>query len=186
MIKSLSLCMVVSSWMLCIHPLICVLTQSFKSQSFYLQLSWVSGCLSVLISCDLCSLVLCLIFESPPCGPLISWLSQLIPPLFCKVLAAIQPNFCHGRFLLDCMFGNGVLVNDWWCRDETESPLWRPTHGCAARHALVSLLLAMIHYRTTPRCHLIMSLSLIIYLDLIRRSLLHVQVRELPMKLQRG
>ena len=98
----------------------------------------------------------------------------------------MQPNFYHERFPLGCMFSNGVLVNDWRCRDETESPLWQPTHGCAARHALVSLLLAMIHYRTTPMCHLIMSLSLIIYLDLIRRSLLHVQVRELPMKLQRG
>jgi hypothetical protein len=26
-------------------------------------------------------------------------------------------------------FGNGVMTNDRWCRDKTESLLWACTHG---------------------------------------------------------
>jgi hypothetical protein len=44
-------------------------------------------------------------------------------------------------------FGNGIMTNDRWCRDETESLLWC-THGWAARHALVSQLIVVIHYET--------------------------------------
>jgi hypothetical protein len=49
------------------------------------------------------------------------------------------------------MFGNGIMTNDWWCRDETESLLWC-THGWAARHALVSRLMVVIHYETILMC----------------------------------
>jgi hypothetical protein len=59
---------------------------------------------------------------------------------------------CYVEFSL-VTFGNGVMTNDWWCRDETESLLWC-THGWVARHALVSRLIAMIHYGTTPICYL--------------------------------
>jgi hypothetical protein len=52
------------------------------------------------------------------------------------------------------MFGNGVMINDLWCRDETESLLWMHTQGCAVRHTLVSRSLAMIHYGTTLICYL--------------------------------
>jgi hypothetical protein len=69
----------------------------------------------------------------------------------------------------------------------------KPRAPCGGRHMVVLLgthwyhwLLARLYYRTTPMCHLIMSLSLIVYPNLIKRSLLHAQVRELPMKLQRG
>jgi hypothetical protein len=48
---------------------------------------------------------------------------------------------CCINFLL-VAFGNGVMTNDWWCRDETESLLWC-THGWAARHALVSRLIVV-------------------------------------------
>jgi hypothetical protein len=56
------------------------------------------------------------------------------------------------------MFGNGIMTNDWWCRDETESLLWC-THGWAARHALVSRLIVVIHYGTTPRSYLLWTFS---------------------------
>jgi hypothetical protein len=64
---------------------------------------------------------------------------------------------CYVEFSL-VMFGNGVMTNDWWCRDETESLLWC-THGWAARHALVSRLIVVIHYKTTPMCYLLWTLS---------------------------
>ena len=54
--------------------------------------------------------------------------------------------------------GNGVMTNDQWCRDETESLLWC-THGRAARHALVSRLIVVIHYGTTPRSYLLWTFS---------------------------
>jgi hypothetical protein len=55
-------------------------------------------------------------------------------------------------------FGNGVMTKDWWCRDETESLLWC-THGWAARHALVSRSIVVIHYKTTPMCSLLWTFS---------------------------
>jgi hypothetical protein len=59
---------------------------------------------------------------------------------------------CYVKFSL-VTFGNGVMTNDRWCRDETESLLWC-THGWAARHVLVSRLIVMIHHGTTPMCYL--------------------------------
>jgi hypothetical protein len=56
------------------------------------------------------------------------------------------------------MFGNGVMTNDRWCRDETESLLWC-THGWAARHALVSRLIVRIHYETILMCYLLWTSS---------------------------
>jgi hypothetical protein len=64
---------------------------------------------------------------------------------------------CYVNFLL-VAFGNDVTTNDWWCRDETESLLWC-THGWAARHALVSWLIVVIHYETIPMCYLLWTLS---------------------------
>ena len=51
-------------------------------------------------------------------------------------------------------------LNDWWCwcRDETESLLWC-THGWAARHALVSRLIVVIHYETILMCYLLWTFS---------------------------
>jgi hypothetical protein len=46
------------------------------------------------------------------------------------------------------------MTNDWWCRDETESLLWC-THGWAARHALVSRLIVVVHYETILMCYLL-------------------------------
>ena len=64
---------------------------------------------------------------------------------------------CYVNFLL-VAFGNDVMTNDWWCRDETESLLWC-THGWAARHALVSRLIVVIHYGTIPMCSLLWTSS---------------------------
>jgi hypothetical protein len=50
------------------------------------------------------------------------------------------------------------MTNDWWCRDKTESLLWC-THGWAARHALVSWLIVVIHYEAIPMCYLLWTLS---------------------------
>jgi hypothetical protein len=57
------------------------------------------------------------------------------------------------------VFGNGVMTNDWWCRDETESLLWARTHGWAARHAPVSWLIVVIHYETILMCYLLWTFS---------------------------
>jgi hypothetical protein len=46
------------------------------------------------------------------------------------------------------------MTNDRWCHDETESLLWC-THGWAVRYALVSWLIVVIHYGTTPMCCLL-------------------------------
>jgi hypothetical protein len=64
---------------------------------------------------------------------------------------------CYVDFSL-VAFGNGVMTNDWWCRDETESLLWC-THGWAARHALVSRLIVVIHYETILMCYLLWTSS---------------------------
>jgi hypothetical protein len=64
---------------------------------------------------------------------------------------------CYVNFLL-VMFSNGVVTNDRWCRDETESLLWC-THGWAARHALVSWLIVVIHYETILMCYILSTFS---------------------------
>jgi hypothetical protein len=64
---------------------------------------------------------------------------------------------CHVDLSL-VAFGNGIITNDWWCRDETESLLWC-THGWAARHALVSRLIVVIHYKTVPMCCVLWTIS---------------------------
>jgi hypothetical protein len=64
---------------------------------------------------------------------------------------------CYVDFSL-VAFGNDVMTNDWWCRDEIESLLWARTHGWAARYALVSRLIVVIHYKTTPMCYLLWTL----------------------------
>jgi hypothetical protein len=64
---------------------------------------------------------------------------------------------CYVNFLL-VAFGNDVMTNDWWCRDETESLLWC-THGWAARHALVSWLIVVIHYETILMCYILWTFS---------------------------
>jgi hypothetical protein len=62
---------------------------------------------------------------------------------------------CHKLFLpceihYWCQFGNGVTINDLWCRSETESPLWMYMQGYAAWRMLVSKSLVMIHCGITP------------------------------------
>jgi hypothetical protein len=56
-------------------------------------------------------------------------------------------------------FGNDVMANNWWCRDETESLMWARTHGWATRHALVSRLIVVIHYETILMCYLLWTFS---------------------------
>jgi hypothetical protein len=64
---------------------------------------------------------------------------------------------CYVDFSL-VAFGNGIMANNWWCRDETESLLWC-THGWATRHALVSRLIVVTHYETILMCYLLWTLS---------------------------
>jgi hypothetical protein len=82
---------------------------------------------------------------------------------------------CYVDFLL-VAFGNGVMTNNWWCRDKTESLPWTRTHGWATRHELVSQLIVMIHYGTTPMCHL--------FLDILSEWSLHFvsTCRDIPSK----
>jgi hypothetical protein len=65
----------------------------------------------------------------------------------------------HNLFLLReihywCQFGDGVMINDLWCRSETESPLWMYTQGSTAWRMLVSRSLVMTHCGTTLMCDL--------------------------------
>jgi hypothetical protein len=64
---------------------------------------------------------------------------------------------CHVDLSL-VAFGNGIMTNDRWCRDEIESLLWC-THGWAARHALVSRLIVVIHYETILMYYLLWTFS---------------------------
>jgi hypothetical protein len=64
---------------------------------------------------------------------------------------------CYVDFLL-VAFGNGVMTNDRWCRDDIKSLPWC-THGWAARHALVSWSIVVIHYETIPMYYLLWTLS---------------------------
>jgi len=98
------------------------------------------------------------------------------------VLAPVQPKFCHVKILLGCMFSNGATISDLRCRDETESLLWVHTQGCAARHALVSGFLVMIHYRTAPMCYFQVSSSLVISPYLIEDPYIRPKVVELPVE----
>jgi hypothetical protein len=86
---------------------------------------------------------------------------------------------CHVNFS-SVTFGIGVMTNDWWCHDETESLLWC-THGWAARHALVSRLIVVIHYETILRCYLLWTFSQNISLhfvsicrDILSKSIFHI------------
>jgi hypothetical protein len=45
------------------------------------------------------------------------------------------------------------MVNDLWCRNKTESPLWMYTQGYAAWRMLVSRSLVTIHYGITLMCY---------------------------------
>jgi hypothetical protein len=65
---------------------------------------------------------------------------------------------CYVDFSL-VAFGNGVMTNDWWCRDKTESLLWARTHGWATWHTLVSWLIVVIHCETIPMCYLLWTFS---------------------------
>jgi hypothetical protein len=64
---------------------------------------------------------------------------------------------CHVDFSLVTVC-NDIMTNDWWCHDETESLLWC-THGGAARHALVSQLMVVIHYETILMYYLLWTFS---------------------------
>ena len=98
------------------------------------------------------------------------------------VLAPMQPNLCHVKILVGCMFSNGATIRDLWCHDETKSLLWARTQGCATRHALVSRFLVMIHCRTTPMCYFHVSSSLVISPYLIEDPYIRPKVVELPVE----
>jgi hypothetical protein len=92
---------------------------------------------------------------------------------------------CYVDFSL-VAFGNDVMTNDWWCHDEIKSLLWAHTHGWAARYALVSRLIVVIHYKTTPMCYLLWTLSewslhfVSICLDILTKSVFSILSDTLP------
>jgi hypothetical protein len=65
---------------------------------------------------------------------------------------------CHMDLSL-VAFGNGVMTKRPMVSRWTESLLWVHTHGWAARHALVSRLIVVIHYDTMPMCYLLWTFS---------------------------
>jgi hypothetical protein len=91
--------------------------------------------------------------------------------IFWAILSWAPSIYAMWKFSL-VTFGKGVMTNDWWCRDETESLLWC-THGWAARHARVSRLIVVIHYKTILMCYLLWTFSQVIAafcLNLLRYS----------------
>jgi hypothetical protein len=56
-------------------------------------------------------------------------------------------------FLL-VMSGNGVMTKTDGATPKPRASCGRSTHGCAARHALVSWLVVVIHYETISMCYL--------------------------------
>ena len=78
------------------------------------------------------------------------------------------------------MFSNGATISDLRCRDKTESLLWVHTQGYAARHALVSGFLVMIHCRTAPMRYFHVNSSLVISPYLIEDTYIRPKVVELP------
>jgi hypothetical protein len=106
---------------------------------------------------------------------LIPWNTSLLPNSTYIFIIHIWPTLSHMGFLIGCVFSNGVMINDWRCRDETESLLWVHTQGCAAWHALVSQFLIMIHCRATPMCYLLAILSWSIPQCLVRRSIYQIK-----------
>jgi hypothetical protein len=109
------------------------------TQEFLAQLSSAIKLCSLVLCFDLwiASLLILNLMTTFTCYPSIVW---------CLFL---QPIRWHLKCHIVCAFNNGVTISILWCRDETESLLWAHTQGCAARHALVSGLLVMIHYKMT-------------------------------------
>ena len=94
----------------------------FKQESHAQSSSLVNLCFSCAMSLP----------WTTPCWLLTLWLPLLaIPP--CMVLAPMQPNLCHVRILVGCMFSNGGTISDLWC-DETESPC-----GCTHKAVLLGM-----------------------------------------------
>jgi hypothetical protein len=50
--------------------------------------------------------------------------------------------------------GNGVITKTNGAATKPRASCGRSTHGCAARHALVSQLVVVIHYETISMCYL--------------------------------
>jgi hypothetical protein len=100
--------------------------------------------------------------RGPPMGAH-TWLSYLARagitvsshnPLWDYIdMLSLHELFLPREILYWCQFGDGVMINDLWCRSETESLLWMRTQDCATRRMLVSRSLVMIHYGTTLIFH---------------------------------
>jgi hypothetical protein len=73
--------------------------------------------------------------------------------LFC-ILSSWLSLFVTTWDSLLVLFGNGVTINDLWCRCETESPLWKYTQGYAAWRMRLPRSLVVIHCGTTLMCDL--------------------------------
>jgi hypothetical protein len=81
---------------------------------------------------------------------------------------------CYVDFLL-VVFGNGIMPSNWWCRNKTESLVWC-THGWAARHALVSQLIVVVHYETILMCYLLWTFSQVIIAFCLNMSRYPIQI----------
>jgi hypothetical protein len=64
---------------------------------------------------------------------------------------------CYVDFSL-VAFGNGIMTKRSMVPRQNESLLWC-THGWAARHALVSWLIVVIHYETILMCYILWTFS---------------------------
>ena len=109
-----------------------------------------------------------LIFGLPPRWLLTLWLPLLaIPPL--HIVCSYNLICATWNFTLGVRSVMVLWVATTVPRRNLGPPCGRLAHGCAAGCALVSRLLVMIHYGTTPMSYLLMSFSLVIFPYLVRR-----------------
>jgi hypothetical protein len=63
-------------------------------------------------------------------------------------IVTLAQSACDARDFLLVMSDNGVMTKTDGAVTKSRASCGRSTHGCAARHALVSRLVVVIHYET--------------------------------------
>ena len=81
-----------------------------------------------------------LIFRSPPCWLLTLWLPLFaIPPS--HGACSLQPNLCHMKIQVGCMFSNGVMSSNYGATIEPRASLWSAgTWLCCWVHAGIEVV----------------------------------------------
>jgi hypothetical protein len=88
---------------------------------------------------------------------ILSWAHFLVITLTCwsPLYTIIHVQFIYATWdFLSITFGNGVMTNDWWCHDKTESLLWAAsTRLCCSTRAGIAVY-SHNSFITTPMCYI--------------------------------